>query len=142
MRPNHKAPDQRVRESMQSITERISQVLSGRFQKLQHGSGCADDDEDATMMMMMMMMMEMTMRKMMMMIDGHVPENCCLDVTNKVFPCRRVKSYILQDESTGCHIDATVYVTKKGTKLCVPHHRHSEWVRQCISAVNDRNAQH
>lgn len=26
MRPNHKAPDQRVRESMQSITERIRQV--------------------------------------------------------------------------------------------------------------------
>ncbi|KAG7258778.1 hypothetical protein CRUP_008538, partial [Coryphaenoides rupestris] len=37
-----------------------------------------------------------------------VPVDCCLDVTDKVFLCKRVKSYILQDESTGCQIDATV----------------------------------
>ncbi|CAL8293853.1 unnamed protein product [Gadus morhua 'NCC'] len=73
---------------------------------------------------------------------GEVPVDCCPGVTDRELPCQRVKSYLVKDASTGCHLDATVYITRRGKQLCVPHPTQRHWVRACITAVDARAARH
>ncbi|CAL8253438.1 unnamed protein product [Boreogadus saida] len=74
--------------------------------------------------------------------SGEVPVDCCPGVTDRELPCQRVKSYLVKDASTGCHLDATVYITRRGKQLCVPHPTQRHWVRACITAVDARAARH
>ncbi|XP_034397715.1 C-C motif chemokine 19-like [Cyclopterus lumpus] len=51
---------------------------------------------------------------------AQVPTDCCLSVRNK--PVRRIMvvDYRRQIGGHGCSIDATILLTRRGKKLCVP----------------------
>ncbi|XP_036450866.1 C-C motif chemokine 19b [Colossoma macropomum] len=57
-------------------------------------------------------------------------EDCCLSTLDKTIPHKMVKSFYLQTVDKGCNVSATVFVTKKGRKLCAPPLTKSDWVRK------------
>ncbi|XP_067084020.1 C-C motif chemokine 8-like [Osmerus mordax] len=69
-----------------------------------------------------------------------VPVDCCLTTTDIPFNRRiRVQAYLLQTTDKGCQIDATVFITKNGLRLCTPHPSQSRWVAGYISLVDRRH---
>ncbi|XP_063813577.1 C-C motif chemokine 21-like [Pseudophryne corroboree] len=55
------------------------------------------------------------------------PSDCCLGTKSKEIPSNRVKCYIKQDLSTGCNIEAVIFVTRFGKHLCAPPNE--KWVK-------------
>ncbi|XP_038868934.1 C-C motif chemokine 20-like [Salvelinus namaycush] len=52
--------------------------------------------------------------------QGQMVMDCCLEVNKKEIPPRIVTGYQPQVRGQGCSIDAIVFNTKKGRKLCAP----------------------
>ncbi|CDR19031.1 unnamed protein product [Oncorhynchus mykiss] len=44
-------------------------------------------------------------------------------------------SYLLQTTDRGCDIDATVFITKTGARLCSPHPAESKWVADYVKRL-------
>ncbi|XP_026862268.2 C-C motif chemokine 3-like [Electrophorus electricus] len=64
--------------------------------------------------------------------------DCCLTTKNKSIPPSLVKSYYVQTEALGCREHATVFITKKGKKLCAPPPT-KKWVRKLISQLERKS---
>ncbi|XP_041855689.1 C-C motif chemokine 19a.1 [Melanotaenia boesemani] len=47
-----------------------------------------------------------------------IPLDCCLSVTNKTIEKKLIADY--HPQSKGCSVDATIFVTRRGFKLCAP----------------------
>ncbi|XP_077097736.1 C-C motif chemokine 19a.2 [Siphateles boraxobius] len=63
--------------------------------------------------------------------------DCCLTTKDTRIPIQIVASYIHQSTDTGCPIEATVFITKKGKKLCSPPQKNS-WVTKIISRLDKK----
>ncbi|KAI4876354.1 hypothetical protein NFI96_017818 [Prochilodus magdalenae] len=63
---------------------------------------------------------------------GAEGQDCCLTTKDKSIPRRLVKEFYMQTVDTGCRVPATVFVTKKGIKLCAPPPTKHKWVRKLI----------
>ncbi|XP_029017778.1 C-C motif chemokine 8-like [Betta splendens] len=63
-----------------------------------------------------------------------VPVDCCLRSSDKRFDKARVVDYTEQRAGRGCAIDATILLTKRGRRLCMP--AKGKWVRAVKSYVN------
>ncbi|KAJ8005603.1 hypothetical protein DPEC_G00119650 [Dallia pectoralis] len=65
-----------------------------------------------------------------------LPLDCCLVVTDMPFPRSfKVVAHLLQTTDRGCDIDATVFITKTGMRLCTPHPKDSAWVAKYIKRM-------
>ncbi|XP_029999795.1 C-C motif chemokine 19-like [Sphaeramia orbicularis] len=70
---------------------------------------------------------------------GEIPADCCLQVVNKHVPAKFIQSYFIQESGKGCSIPATVFTTKNGNALCVPHPDGHPWVQRVIKIIDQRN---
>ncbi|KAK6312708.1 hypothetical protein J4Q44_G00160550 [Coregonus suidteri] len=52
--------------------------------------------------------------------QGQMVMDCCLVVSQKEIPRRIVMGYQSQVRGQGCSINAVVFTTKRGLKLCAP----------------------
>uniref|UniRef100_A0A8C7LS47 Chemokine interleukin-8-like domain-containing protein n=2 Tax=Oncorhynchus mykiss TaxID=8022 RepID=A0A8C7LS47_ONCMY len=67
---------------------------------------------------------------------SEVPVDCCLSTTDIRFPRHfKMVSYLLQTTDRGCDIDATVFITKTGARLCSPHPAESKWVADYVKRL-------
>uniref|UniRef100_A0A3P8Z4J9 Chemokine interleukin-8-like domain-containing protein n=1 Tax=Esox lucius TaxID=8010 RepID=A0A3P8Z4J9_ESOLU len=67
---------------------------------------------------------------------SEVPVDCCLVTTDIRFPRHfKIVSHLLQTTDRGCDIDATVFITKSGMRLCTPHPSQSKWVSEYIKRL-------
>ncbi|KAM4576016.1 C-C motif chemokine 4 homolog [Odontesthes bonariensis] len=64
---------------------------------------------------------------------AEIPIDCCLAVKNQTLPKAILADYYQQ--AKGCQIDATIFVTRKARKLCVPPRE--KWVQQLMSHVDE-----
>ncbi|KAL7847940.1 hypothetical protein AOLI_G00226580 [Acnodon oligacanthus] len=69
---------------------------------------------------------------------GAEGEDCCLSTLDKTIPHRLVKSFYLQTADMGCRVLATVFVTRKGRKLCAPLPTKSGWVRNLTDRLKKK----
>ncbi|XP_068613322.1 C-C motif chemokine 19-like [Brachionichthys hirsutus] len=68
-----------------------------------------------------------------------LPVDCCLAVKNKTINRCFIADYSQQIQGQGCHLAATILVTRRGVKLCVP--ADEPWVRRVMKHV-DRLKEH
>ncbi|XP_005808851.1 C-C motif chemokine 20-like [Xiphophorus maculatus] len=68
--------------------------------------------------------------------------DCCLSVSEKRLIPKNIVSYKLQVAGSGCDISATVFMNKKGMKLCVVPPEGNQWVKNLIKTVDRRHSQH
>ncbi|XP_019961822.1 C-C motif chemokine 19 isoform X1 [Paralichthys olivaceus] len=68
------------------------------------------------------------------MTSAQVPMDCCLSVKNKMLERRKIVDYGHQTRGQGCSIDATILVTRRGLKLCVP--ADEAWVQAVMTHVD------
>ncbi|XP_039531763.1 C-C motif chemokine 19b [Pimephales promelas] len=61
--------------------------------------------------------------------------DCCLTTSNHRIPQRVVTSFTIQTSDGVCRIPATIFVTKKGYKLCAPFPSESNWVSKLIDHI-------
>ncbi|XP_070294793.1 C-C motif chemokine 19a.2 [Salvelinus sp. IW2-2015] len=67
---------------------------------------------------------------------SEVPVDCCLSTTDiRFLATLRWSSYLLQTTDRGCNIDATVFITKTGVRLCSPHPTESKWVADYVKRL-------
>ncbi|XP_068167331.1 C-C motif chemokine 19-like [Antennarius striatus] len=73
-----------------------------------------------------------------------LPADCCLTVRNKPIPKGLLIDYRQQIQGQGCRMNATVLVTRRNFKLCVPadqpwvHNvmRHVDWLKKHCKEKN------
>ncbi|CAB1420597.1 unnamed protein product [Pleuronectes platessa] len=65
---------------------------------------------------------------------AQMPMDCCLSVRNKAIERRLIVDYSHQIKGHGCSIDATILLTRRGRRLCVP--AHEPWVHKVMSHVD------
>ncbi|ROJ26362.1 C-C motif chemokine 19 [Anabarilius grahami] len=58
---------------------------------------------------------------------GDGAEDCCLTTSNRRIPQRVVTTFTIQTGDGACRIPATIFVTKKGLKLCAPFPSENNW---------------
>uniref|UniRef100_A0A8C1ZH51 Chemokine (C-C motif) ligand 19b n=1 Tax=Cyprinus carpio TaxID=7962 RepID=A0A8C1ZH51_CYPCA len=61
--------------------------------------------------------------------------DCCLNTSNRRIPQKVVKSFTIQTGDGPCRIPATIFVTKKGLKLCAPFPSDDNWVSPLIDYI-------
>ncbi|XP_059395156.1 C-C motif chemokine 19-like isoform X1 [Carassius carassius] len=61
--------------------------------------------------------------------------DCCLTTSNRRIPQRLVTSFTIQTGDGACRIPATIFVTRKGLKLCAPFPSDNNWVRDLIKNI-------
>ncbi|XP_055064759.1 C-C motif chemokine 19b [Misgurnus anguillicaudatus] len=61
--------------------------------------------------------------------------DCCLSTSTRRIPQKVVTSFTIQTGDGACRIPATVFVTKKGLKLCAPFPSESSWVSDLIETI-------
>ncbi|XP_026075292.1 C-C motif chemokine 19b [Carassius auratus] len=61
--------------------------------------------------------------------------DCCLTTSTRHIPQKVVKSFTLQTGDGACKIPATIFVTKKGLKLCAPFPGENDWVSKLINYI-------
>ncbi|XP_043926851.1 C-C motif chemokine 20-like [Protopterus annectens] len=61
-------------------------------------------------------------------------EDCCLKHSEKPLPFRIIKGYIEQWSNEVCNIDAIVFHTTKGRKVCA--NPKDEWVKQVFKRLS------
>lgn len=66
--------------------------------------------------------------------------DCCLETTDKKISARLVKSYSIQTPGGGCRIPATVLITRRDFRLCVPPATRKNWVHKLIKKVDKRGS--
>ncbi|KAM4746599.1 C-C motif chemokine 20-like [Anableps anableps] len=64
--------------------------------------------------------------------------DCCLSVSEKRLITKNIVSYRIQRANSGCDIDATVFINKKGMKLCVVPPEGNPWVQRLIHILDTR----
>nr|QZC92278.1 chemokine (C-C motif) ligand 19a [Sebastes schlegelii] len=64
---------------------------------------------------------------------AQMPMDCCLSVKNRTIDKQVVAGYRRQYSGQGCSIDAMIFVTRRGRKLCVPHDK--PWVQDLVKHV-------
>ncbi|XP_007547433.1 C-C motif chemokine 20-like [Poecilia latipinna] len=64
--------------------------------------------------------------------------DCCLSVSEKRLIPKNIVSYKLQVAGSGCDISATVFLNKKGMKLCVVPPEGNQWVQNLIRTLEKR----
>ncbi|XP_056602432.1 C-C motif chemokine 19a.1 [Triplophysa dalaica] len=64
--------------------------------------------------------------------------DCCLKVSSQVIPKHVVLSYRNQIRGIGCTIDAVVFTTRKGRKLCAPSGNEAQWVEELTRFIDNR----
>uniref|UniRef100_UPI003AAEF50F C-C motif chemokine 19b n=1 Tax=Centroberyx gerrardi TaxID=166262 RepID=UPI003AAEF50F len=64
--------------------------------------------------------------------------DCCLKTTNKKLSSKLVKSYSVQTPDGGCRIPATVLITQRNIRLCVPPAAGNNWVAKLIKRLQKR----
>ncbi|XP_048029279.1 C-C motif chemokine 19b [Megalobrama amblycephala] len=62
-------------------------------------------------------------------------EDCCLTTSNRRIPHRVVKTFTIQTGDGACRVPATIFVTKKGLKLCAPFPSENNWVSKLIDHI-------
>ncbi|XP_060751334.1 C-C motif chemokine 19b [Tachysurus vachellii] len=65
--------------------------------------------------------------------------DCCLSVVDKKIPQNAVVSYYHQVKGAGCRVEATVFITRNGRKLCAPLPRKNNWVKKLIQRLNKKS---
>ncbi|XP_056110696.1 C-C motif chemokine 19a.2 [Rhinichthys klamathensis goyatoka] len=63
--------------------------------------------------------------------------DCCLSTKDTRIPIQVVASYFHQSTDSGCPIEATVFITKKGRKLCAPPEKNG-WISKIISHLDKK----
>uniref|UniRef100_A0A671L7A9 C-C motif chemokine 20-like n=1 Tax=Sinocyclocheilus anshuiensis TaxID=1608454 RepID=A0A671L7A9_9TELE len=61
--------------------------------------------------------------------------DCCLTTSDRRIPQRVVTSFTIQTGDEACRIPATIFVTKKGLKLCAPFPSKNNWVSKLIDYI-------
>ncbi|XDV54015.1 hypothetical protein PO909_022394 [Leuciscus waleckii] len=61
--------------------------------------------------------------------------DCCLTTSSRRIPQRVVTSFTIQTSDGACRIPATIFVTKKGFKLCAPFPSENNWVNKLINDI-------
>ncbi|KAA0716814.1 Tectonic-2 Precursor [Triplophysa tibetana] len=64
--------------------------------------------------------------------------DCCLKVGSQVIPKHVVLSYRNQIRGIGCTLDAVVFTTRKGRKLCAPSGNEAQWVEELTRFIDNR----
>ncbi|XP_051973331.1 C-C motif chemokine 19b [Xyrauchen texanus] len=67
--------------------------------------------------------------------QSDVAADCCLTTSDRRIPQRVVTSFTIQTGDGACRIPATVFVTKRGLKLCAPFPSKSSWVSELIDII-------
>ncbi|MEQ2307631.1 hypothetical protein AMECASPLE_020300 [Ameca splendens] len=68
--------------------------------------------------------------------------DCCLSVSEKRLNLKNLVSYSIKRAGMGCDISATVFVNKKGMKLCVVPPEGNPWVQNLIKILDKRHPHH
>ncbi|KAK7172692.1 hypothetical protein R3I93_002727 [Phoxinus phoxinus] len=63
--------------------------------------------------------------------------DCCLTTNDTRIPKQIVASYFHQTIDSGCPIEATIFITKKGRKLCAPSEKNG-WISKIISHLDKK----
>ncbi|KAM9392334.1 monocyte chemotactic protein 1B-like [Pholidichthys leucotaenia] len=71
---------------------------------------------------------------------AEMPVDCCLHAADKRLSSKNIESYRIQNAGNGCDIDATVFYTVKGKKLCVVHPSKKQWVHHLIKIIDQKQA--
>ncbi|XP_033974495.1 C-C motif chemokine 21-like [Trematomus bernacchii] len=71
--------------------------------------------------------------------SAQIAQDCCIKVAEKRLPLQILQSYTIQDAGQGCSISATVFVSKVGKTLCVPHPNDKAWVKSYIRQLNQKH---
>uniref|UniRef100_A0A671L8B2 C-C motif chemokine 20-like n=1 Tax=Sinocyclocheilus anshuiensis TaxID=1608454 RepID=A0A671L8B2_9TELE len=66
---------------------------------------------------------------------GESKSDCCLTTSDRRIPQRVVTSFTIQTGDEACRIPATIFVTKKGLKLCAPFPSKNNWVSKLIDYI-------
>ncbi|KAA8578809.1 hypothetical protein FQN60_017925 [Etheostoma spectabile] len=61
---------------------------------------------------------------------AQIPMDCCLSVSHKTIDKSRVADYRRQISGRGCSIDAMIFVTRRGMKLCVSADK--PWIQEVV----------
>ncbi|XP_055488059.1 C-C motif chemokine 20-like [Leucoraja erinacea] len=69
--------------------------------------------------------------------DGRSVNDCCLMTANVPIPIRIVKAYTIQKAGNGCSINAIVFLTKKGKRLCAPPKE--KWAIKLMKTLNRKS---
>ncbi|NP_001289630.1 C-C motif chemokine 19b precursor [Danio rerio] len=64
--------------------------------------------------------------------------DCCLTTSDRRIPQKVVTTFTLQTGEGGCRVPATIFVTKKGLKLCAPFPSQNNWVSRLIDHILGR----
>ncbi|XP_032362773.1 C-C motif chemokine 19a.1 [Etheostoma spectabile] len=65
---------------------------------------------------------------------AQIPMDCCLSVSHKTIDKSRVADYRRQISGRGCSIDAMIFVTRRGMKLCVSADK--PWIQEVVKHVD------
>ncbi|XP_055054461.1 C-C motif chemokine 19a.2 [Misgurnus anguillicaudatus] len=68
--------------------------------------------------------------------------DCCLTTKDTRIPLQILAAYTHQTTDSGCPIPATVFVTKKGKKLCAPPEEGHGWIGKIISHLDKKKKAH
>ncbi|XP_035279698.1 C-C motif chemokine 26-like [Anguilla anguilla] len=67
------------------------------------------------------------------------PVRCCLSYSEKAIPVSLLQQFHRQDIRTSCNIDAVVFITVKGRKICA--NPKDKWVQEAMEYIkNQRRA--
>ncbi|XP_051766249.1 C-C motif chemokine 19b [Ctenopharyngodon idella] len=66
---------------------------------------------------------------------GDGAEDCCLTTSDRHIPRRVVTTFTIQTGDGACRVPATIFVTKKGLKLCAPFPSENNWVSKLIDQI-------
>ncbi|XP_050977196.1 C-C motif chemokine 19b [Labeo rohita] len=61
--------------------------------------------------------------------------DCCLTTSDRHIPKKVVTSFTIQTGDGPCNIPATIFVTRKGLKLCAPFPSENNWVSKLIDHI-------
>uniref|UniRef100_A0A8C4RYB5 C-C motif chemokine n=1 Tax=Erpetoichthys calabaricus TaxID=27687 RepID=A0A8C4RYB5_ERPCA len=60
-------------------------------------------------------------------------EECCISYSSKPLPCKLIKTYAIQRSIDACHIDAIIFHTVRGRKICA--NLNELWVKERMLCV-------
>ncbi|XP_044187973.1 eotaxin-like [Thunnus albacares] len=69
---------------------------------------------------------------------GEIAVDCCLSTTDRRLPRNILSSYVIQESGKGCVVSATVFITKKGKRLCAPESSQAKWVQDLITFLDKK----
>ncbi|XP_036410692.1 C-C motif chemokine 19-like [Megalops cyprinoides] len=64
------------------------------------------------------------------------PVRCCLSYSEKPFPVALLHHYHIQDIRGSCNIDAVVFTTVRGRKICA--NPNDQWVQEAMEHIQDK----